>query len=249
MPILEVEHLKKSFGDLEVLKDISFSMEKKDVIAIVGPSGSGKSTMLRSLIQLEEIDGGTIRVAGEPMVQNGTYANAQTVREITGKMGMVFQHFNLFPHLSVKQNLELAPRMQKTMPVKEIEARTLKLLEQVGLSDKLNEMPSNLSGGQKQRVAIARALMLQPALLLFDEPTSALDPETIDEVLRVMKDLAEEGHTMIVVTHEMSFARDVATRVIFMDGGHIVEEGPPEEVLVNPQKERTKVFLQRTLKE
>lgn len=249
MPILEVEHLKKSFGDLEVLKDISFSMEKKDVIAIVGPSGSGKSTMLRSLIQLEEIDGGTIRVAGEPMVQNGTYANAQTVRGITGKMGMVFQHFNLFPHLSVKQNLELAPRMQKTMPVKEIEARTLKLLEQVGLSDKLNEMPSNLSGGQKQRVAIARALMLQPALLLFDEPTSALDPETIDEVLRVMKDLAEEGHTMIVVTHEMSFARDVATRVIFMDGGHIVEEGPPEEVLVNPQKERTKVFLQRTLKE
>ncbi|HLR42357.1 MAG TPA: amino acid ABC transporter ATP-binding protein [Pseudogracilibacillus sp.] len=249
MPILEVEHLKKSFGDLEVLKDISFSMEKKDVVAIVGPSGSGKSTMLRSLIQLEDINGGTIRVAGEAMVQNGTYANAQTVREITGKMGMVFQHFNLFPHLSVKQNLELAPRMQKTMPVKDIEARTIKLLKQVGLSDKLNEMPNNLSGGQKQRVAIARALMLQPELLLFDEPTSALDPETIDEVLRVMKDLAEEGRTMIVVTHEMSFARDVATKVIFMDGGHIVEEGPPEDVLVNPQKERTKLFLQRTLKQ
>jgi len=249
LPILEVEHLKKSFGDLEVLKDISFSMEKKDVVAIVGPSGSGKSTMLRSLIQLEDINGGTIRVAGEAMVQNGTYANAQTVREITGKMGMVFQHFNLFPHLSVKQNLELAPRMQKTMPVKDIEARTIKLLKQVGLSDKLNEMPNNLSGGQKQRVAIARALMLQPELLLFDEPTSALDPETIDEVLRVMKDLAEEGRTMIVVTHEMSFARDVATKVIFMDGGHIVEEGPPEDVLVNPQKERTKLFLQRTLKQ
>lgn len=249
MPILEVEHLKKSFGDLEVLKDISFTMEKKDVVAIVGPSGSGKSTMLRSLIQLEEINGGTIRVAGEAMVQNGTYANTLTVREITGKMGMVFQHFNLFPHLSVKQNLELAPRMQKTMPAKDIEARTIKLLKQVGLSDKLNEMPSNLSGGQKQRVAIARALMLQPELLLFDEPTSALDPETIDEVLIVMKQLAEEGRTMIVVTHEMSFARDVATKVIFMDGGHIVEEGPPEEVLVNPQKERTKLFLQRTLKQ
>src|SRR5699024_7081621 len=232
-----------------VLKDISFSMEKKDVVAIVGPSGSGKSTMLRSLIQLEDINGGTIRVAGEAMVQNGTYANAQTVREITGKMGMVFQHFNLFPHLSVKQNLELAPRMQKTMPVKDIEARTIKLLKQVGLSDKLNEMPNNLSGGQKQRVAIARALMLQPELLLFDEPTSALDPETIDEVLRGMKDLAEEGRTMIVVTHEMSFARDVATKVIFMDGGHIVEEGPSEDILVNPQKERTKLFLQRTLKQ
>src|SRR5699024_10231127 len=149
LPILEVEHLKKSYGDLEVLKDISFFMEKKDVVAIVGPSGSGKSTMLRSLIQLEDINGGTIRVAGEAMVQNGTYANAQTVREITGKMGMVFQHFNLFPHLSVKQNLELAPRMQKTMPVKDIEARTIKLLKQVGLSDKLNEMPNNLSGGQK----------------------------------------------------------------------------------------------------
>lgn len=249
MPILEVEHLKKSFDDLEVLKDISFSMKKKDVVAIVGPSGSGKSTMLRSLIQLEEINGGTIKVAGEAMVENGTYANTQTVNEITGKMGMVFQHFNLFPHLSVKQNLELAPRMQKTMPAKDIEARTTKLLKQVGLSDKLNEMPSNLSGGQKQRVAIARALMLQPELLLFDEPTSALDPETIDEVLIVMKQLAEEGRTMIVVTHEMSFARDVATKVIFMDGGHIVEEGPPEEVLVNPQKERTKLFLQRTLKQ
>lgn len=247
MPILEVNHLKKSFGDLEVIKDISFSMKKNDVIAIVGPSGSGKSTMLRSLIHLEEINGGSIAVDGDYLVKDGIYRKQQDIKNITGKMGMVFQHFNLFPHLTVKQNLELAPRMLKKQSVEDIEKQTDNLLKQVGLLSKKDELPSRLSGGQKQRVAIARALALSPKLLLFDEPTSALDPELTEEVLAVMKQLAEDNMTMIVVTHEMAFAKDVANHVIFMDDGHIIESGPPKEVLENPQKERTKLFLHRTL--
>ncbi len=247
LPILEVKHLKKSFDELEVLRDFSFSMSKNDVVAVVGPSGSGKSTMLRSLIHLEEINGGSIAVEGSYLVQNGVYAKPNEVREITGKMGMVFQHFNLFPHLTVKQNLELAPRMLKKNTNDAIEKQTEDLLKKVGLLSKMDDLPSRLSGGQKQRVAIARALMLNPKILLFDEPTSALDPELTEEVLAVMKQLAEDHMTMIVVTHEMAFAKDVANHVIFMDEGEIVESGSPKDVLENPQKERTKLFLHRSL--
>ncbi len=245
MAILEVNHLQKSFGDLQVLRDFSFSMHKNDVVAVIGPSGSGKSTMLRSLIHLEEINGGSIAVDGSHLVENGVYANPHKIRKITAKMGMVFQHFNLFPHLTVKQNLELAPRMLKKDTNSEIKKQTEDLLKKVGLFDKMNELPSRLSGGQKQRVAIARALMLRPDILLFDEPTSALDPELTEEVLTVMKQLAKDHMTMIVVTHEMNFAKDVANRVIFMDNGEIIEAGSPHDVLVNPQKERTRLFLKR----
>lgn len=246
MPIIDVQHLKKSFGDNEVLTDITFQVEKNDVIAIIGPSGSGKSTMLRSLIHLEEINGGTISVDGEAFVENGVYKKVDTIKRVTSKMGMVFQQFNLFPHLTVKGNLQLAPKM---LGVKEdIEAHTKDLLMKVGLSSKENAYPKSLSGGQQQRVAIARALMMNPDILLFDEPTSALDPELTGEVLNVMKELAEEHMTMIVVTHEMGFARSVANKVVFMDGGEIVEAGTPEELFGNPQHERTKAFLAKNLK-
>ncbi len=246
MPIIDVQHLKKSFGDNEVLTDITFQVEKNDVIAIIGPSGSGKSTMLRSLIHLEEINGGTISIDGEAFVENGVYKKVDTIKRVTSKMGMVFQQFNLFPHLTVKGNLQLAPKM---LGVKEdIEAHTKDLLMKVGLSSKENAYPKSLSGGQQQRVAIARALMMNPDILLFDEPTSALDPELTGEVLNVMKELAEEHMTMIVVTHEMGFARSVANKVVFMDGGEIVEAGTPEELFGNPQHERTKAFLAKNLK-
>ena len=248
MAIIEVDKLKKSFGDLEVLKEITFNVDKNDVVAIIGPSGSGKSTMLRSLVHLEEINGGSIRVAGDYFVKDGIYAKTQDIKKVTAKMGMVFQHFDLFPHLTVKGNLELAPRLTKSEPVDAIQRRSAELLAKVGLSDKAKAYPSKLSGGQKQRVAIARALMMNPDILLFDEPTSALDPELTGEVLKVMKDLAEEHMTMIVVTHEMGFAQEVANRVVFMDNGEIVEAGDPIEVLTNPQQARTKAFLNRTLK-
>lgn len=248
MAIIEVDKLKKSFGDLEVLKEITFNVDKNDVVAIIGPSGSGKSTMLRSLVHLEEINGGSIRVAGDYFVKDGVYAKTQDIKKVTAKMGMVFQHFDLFPHLTVKGNLELAPRLTKSEPVDAIQRRSAELLAKVGLSDKAKAYPSKLSGGQKQRVAIARALMMNPDILLFDEPTSALDPELTGEVLKVMKDLAEEHMTMIVVTHEMGFAQEVANRVVFMDNGEIVEAGDPIEVLTNPQQARTKAFLNRTLK-
>ena len=248
MAIIEVAGLKKSFGDLEVLKQITFDVQKNDVVAIIGPSGSGKSTMLRSLVHLEEINGGSIRIAGDYLVKDGVYPKAQEIKQVTARMGMVFQHFELFPHLTVKGNLELAPRMTKREPVDAIKRRSAELLEKVGLSDKANVYPSKLSGGQKQRVAIARALMMNPEILLFDEPTSALDPELTGEVLAVMKDLAEEHMTMIVVTHEMGFAQEVANRVVFMDKGEIVESGNPIDVLTNPQQERTKAFLNRNLK-
>src|SRR5699024_439283 len=240
---MEVAHLQKSFGQLQVLKDISFTVSKNDVIAVIGPSGSGKSTMLRSLINLEQADGGTIKIDGDYLVQNGEYSNNQTIKKVTSKMGMVFQHFNLFPHLTVKQNLELAPKLTKKMSRNERTERTEIYLNKVGLSDKMNDHPARLSGGQQQRVAIARALMLQPEILLFDEPTSALDPELTGEVLKVIRELAEESMTMIVVTHEMEFAKQVANKIIFMDNGRIVQEGNPEEVLENSTIARTKQFI------
>ncbi|MFJ7647612.1 amino acid ABC transporter ATP-binding protein [Lysinibacillus sp. NPDC097279] len=248
MALLEVSNLKKSFGELEVLKTITFNIEKNDVVAVIGASGSGKSTMLRSLIHLEEINGGSICVDGDYLVQDGTYAKQQDIKKMTAKMGMVFQHFNLFPHLTVQQNLEIAPGLLKTESSDAIARRCQDLLQKIGLADKANAYPANLSGGQKQRVAIARALMMNPQILLFDEPTSALDPELTGEVLKVMKDLAEDHMTMIVVTHEMGFAREVANKVVFMDGGDIIEANHPEEFFTNPQHERTKAFLQRNLK-
>ncbi|MFJ5763995.1 amino acid ABC transporter ATP-binding protein [Lysinibacillus sp. NPDC093210] len=248
MALLEVSNLKKSFGELEVLKTITFNIEKNDVVAVIGPSGSGKSTMLRSLIHLEEINGGSICVDGDYLVQDGTYAKQQDIKKMTAKMGMVFQHFNLFPHLTVQQNLEIAPGLLKTESSDAIARRCQDLLQKIGLADKANAYPANLSGGQKQRVAIARALMMNPQILLFDEPTSALDPELTGEVLKVMKDLAEDHMTMIVVTHEMGFAREVANKVVFMDGGDIIEANHPEAFFTNPQHERTKAFLQRNLK-
>lgn len=248
MAIIEITNLKKSYGNLDVLKQISFTVEKNDVVAVIGPSGSGKSTMLRSLVNLEQIDGGSIAVAGSYLVKDGIYAKPNEVKQINTKMGMVFQHFNLFPHLTVKENLELAPRMLKKESPSAIQKRSRELLEKIGLSDRAAAYPANLSGGQKQRVAIARALMMNPDILLFDEPTSALDPELTGEVLQVMKDLAQEHMTMIVVTHEMGFAKEVANRVIFMDNGEIVESGAPDELFTNPQNERTKAFLNRSLK-
>lgn len=246
MALIEVQNLKKSFGDNEVLKNITFTVEKNDVIAIIGPSGSGKSTMLRSLIHLEEINGGTVKIAGEAFVEQGVYKRPDVIKKATAKMGMVFQQFNLFPHLTVKDNLELAPKMAGKKA--DIAAMTSDLLQKVGLSAKEKAYPKSLSGGQQQRVAIARALMMNPEILLFDEPTSALDPELTGEVLKVMKDLAEEHMTMIVVTHEMGFARSVANKVVFMDGGEIVETGTPDELFGNPQHERTKAFLAKNLK-
>ncbi|WP_026263946.1 amino acid ABC transporter ATP-binding protein [Paenibacillus terrigena] len=243
MGIIEVSHLKKSYGSVEVLKQISFDVNPNEVIAVIGPSGSGKSTMLRSLIHLEEVQGGSIRIAGQPLVQQGTYGKAQEIRDITSRMGMVFQHFNLFPHLTVTQNLELAPLQVKRESADAVRRRSTALLAKVGLTERADALPSQLSGGQKQRVAIARALMMNPDILLFDEPTSALDPELTGEVLQVMKQLAEEQMTMIVVTHEMGFAREVADRVLFMDGGEIIEQGTPEQLFTNPQSERTRAFL------
>lgn len=248
MAFIQVTDLKKAFGANEVLKQITFSMDKNEVVAIIGPSGSGKSTLLRSLINLEQIDGGSVQIDDDFLVKDGVYGKPAEIKHVTSKMGMVFQHFNLFPHLTVKQNLEMAATLRKTESAKEIASRSKDLLQKVGLSDKANAYPSNLSGGQKQRVAIARALMLNPDILLFDEPTSALDPELTGEVLKVMKDLAEESMTMIVVTHEMGFAREVADRVVFMDGGEIVESNNPIEFFSNPSHDRTKLFLKKNLK-
>lgn len=248
MAIIEVSKLKKSFGNLDVLKQITFDVNKNDVVAVIGPSGSGKSTMLRSLVHLENINGGSIAVAGDYLVKDGVYSKPQEIKRVTSKMGMVFQHFNLFPHLTVKDNLEMAPRLVKKESSKEISKRSMELLEKVGLANKASAYPANLSGGQKQRVAIARALMMDPEIMLFDEPTSALDPELTGEVLQVMKDLAEEHMTMIVVTHEMGFAREVANRVLFMDNGEILESGTPQELFDHPKFDRTKAFLNRSLK-
>jgi polar amino acid transport system ATP-binding protein len=246
--IIQVSNLQKSYGNLDVLKNITFEVNKNDVVAIIGPSGSGKSTLLRSLVNLEKINNGSVRIGEDYLVKNGTYSNPQEIKRITTKMGMVFQHFNLFPHLTVKDNLELAPKMVKGESVELVRNKSVDLLEKVGLSTKESVYPANLSGGQKQRVAIARALMMNPDILLFDEPTSALDPELTGEVLKVIKMLAEEHMTMIIVTHEMGFAKEIANKIIFMDNGEIIEAGTPDQLFNDPQNERTKAFLNKAYK-
>ena len=243
MSIIEVSHLKKSFGHIQVLKDISFNVEKGDVIAILGSSGSGKSTLLRCLIDLEKIDGGTISIDGEKFVENGKYMPASAVKNATLKMGMVFQHFNLFPHMKVIRNLEKPVELVKNENRKTIRERSMALLAKVGLADKAEVYPDSLSGGQKKRVAIVRALMMNPEIMLFDEPTSSLDPEITKEVLYTMKQLAEEKMTMLIVTHEIGFAKEVATKILFMSDGEILESGTPDEIFNNPKNERTKLFL------
>ena len=239
--IVQVSHLKKSFGDLDVLKDISFDVEEGEVVCLIGPSGSGKSTLLRCLNRLEEKQGGNINILGTDLDE---VKNLNAFRQ---NIGMVFQHFNLFPNYTVLENMTIAPTMLKGMKKEEANAMAEKLLDRVGLLDKKNVYPVTLSGGQKQRVAIARALCMQPQVMLFDEPTSALDPEMGGEVLDVMKQLAKEGMTMIVVTHEMGFARDVANRIVFMDDGLIVEESSPEEMFRAPKTDRCRSFLESVL--
>lgn len=239
---IHVSHLKKNFGSLEVLKDISTDIHEGEVVVIIGPSGSGKSTFLRCMNKLEEITAGEVIVDGHNLTDK--HIDINKVRE---NVGMVFQHFNLFPHMNVTQNLMLAPVELKKATKDEARQRAIHMLEKVGMADKADTYPEQLSGGQKQRVAIARALCMTPDIMLFDEPTSALDPEMVGEVLQVMKQLAADGMTMVIVTHEMGFAREVADRVIFMDGGYIVEEGSPQEVLLNPQEAQTIDFLNKVL--
>ncbi|MDD3253896.1 MAG: amino acid ABC transporter ATP-binding protein [Lachnospiraceae bacterium] len=239
---ISVQNLKKSFGKLEVLKGISVEVAEGEVVCLIGPSGSGKSTFLRCLNRLEKITAGEVIVDGHPI--SDPNVNINKVRE---NIGMVFQHFNLFPHLSVKENITLAPTELNRMNKEEAEGKAMELLDRVGLHDKADAYPGQLSGGQKQRVAIARSLAMNPDIMLFDEPTSALDPEMVGEVLEVMKQLAADGMTMVVVTHEMGFAREVADRVIFMDDGCIVEEGTPEEIFSHPKEERTISFLNKVL--
>lgn len=248
MEMLKVDNLVKSFSGLHVLTGVSLEIKKGEVVAIIGPSGSGKSTFLRCLTLLEKIDGGTIRLGNEAMVTTNAkglaeYVSDAELRKIRLKLGMVFQNFNLFPHFSVLRNITEAPIHVGGVKPEEAKARALELLNKMGLSDKADSYPHQLSGGQSQRLAIARALAMKPDILFFDEPTSALDPELTQEVLKVMRLLAEEHMTMVVVTHEMSFARDVADRVIFMDKGQIVEEGDPKEIFANPKNERTKAFI------
>ena len=252
MSMIRTEHVSKTFGHLEVLKDINLTVENGEVICIIGPSGAGKSTFLRSLNQLETITGGQIFIEDELFLHREHDKTIHSVdkkrqKELLLEMGMVFQHFNLFPHKTVLENLMLAPITVKGMSKEEAEPLAAKLLSDVGLSDKADQYPSKLSGGQKQRVAIARALAMQPKIMLFDEPTSALDPELVGEVLNVMKKLAEEGMTMLCVTHEMGFAREVADKVAFMDEGIVMEEGTPEEVFEKTNNERVKAFLNKML--
>ena len=240
--MITVKNLTKSFGALNVLRGISEHIEKNEKVVLIGPSGSGKSTFLRCLNLLEEPTSGEIIIDNEVITEKSV--NVNLVRQ---KMGMVFQQFNLFPHLSVLQNITLAPMEIKKLPAEEANALADKLLVRVGLLDKRNAYPAQLSGGQKQRIAIARALAMEPEIMLFDEPTSALDPEMVGEVLEVMRDLAKEGMTMVVVTHEMGFARDVASRVLFMDEGVVVEQGLPTDIFSNPKNERARAFLKKVL--
>lgn len=242
MAKLKTEQLKKSFGKNEVLKGLDLEVAEGEVVVIIGPSGSGKSTFLRCMNLLEEVNGGKVIVDGHDLTDP-----SQNINKVRENIGMVFQQFNLFPHLSVTDNITLAPKQLKKLSNSEGKELALKLLKSVGMEDKAEVYPSSLSGGQKQRVAIARALAMDPDIMLFDEPTSALDPEMVGEVLAVMKHLAQEGMTMVVVTHEMGFAREMADRVIFMDGGYIVETGTPEEIFNTPKHERTRDFLDKVL--
>ncbi len=237
-----VEHLVKKYGDNTVLNDINVSINEGDVVCVIGPSGSGKSTFLRCLNQLEEASSGDIIIDGANLTDKNTNIN-----QVRQHIGMVFQHFNLFPHLSILENIVLAPTDLGRLSKDEAEKKALELLERVGLADKKDAYPDSLSGGQKQRVAIARALAMNPDIMLFDEPTSALDPEMVGDVLGVMKDLAKQGMTMVIVTHEMGFAKEVANRVMFIDGGNFLEDGSPEQVFENPQNPRTKDFLDKVL--
>ena len=241
-PLIQVQNLGKSFGNIEVLKDITVDIYKGDVVFVVGPSGSGKSTFLRCLNRLEEPTKGHIYFEGTDITDPKT-----DIDKHRQKMGMVFQQFNLFPHMDIMKNLTLAPMKLQGKSQQEAEAEAMRLLEHVGLADRAHAYPSQLSGGQKQRIAIVRALCMKPDVMLFDEPTSALDPEMVGEVLNVMRDLAAEKMTMVVVTHEMGFAREVATRVMFMDGGYFMEEAAPEEFFSNPKNERLKSFLSKVL--
>jgi polar amino acid transport system ATP-binding protein len=242
MSMITVKNLKKSFGNLEVLKDINAEVKEKEVICVIGPSGSGKSTFLRCLNRLEEISGGQVVINGHDITDKKVDLN-----KVRQEVGMVFQQFNLFPHKTVLENITLGPIKIHSTEKTAAEKLALELLDKVGLREKANSYPGELSGGQKQRVAIARALAMNPKIMLFDEPTSALDPEMVGDVLEVMKQLAKEGMTMVVVTHEMGFAREVGDRVIFMDGGYIVEENEPNALFGNPQHERTKAFLSKVL--
>jgi len=251
-PMVHAQDVHKRFGSLEVLKGVSLDIEKGEVVAVIGPSGSGKSTFLRCLNHLEKINRGRIDIEGETLVTTDAhgvchYVADPDIRRICGKMGMVFQHFNLFPHLTVLQNVIEAPMTVKGLARDAIVPKAEALLRKVGLLDKRDAYPSRLSGGQKQRVAIARALAMEPDIMLFDEPTSALDPELTGEVLRTMRELAEEHMTMLVVTHEMAFAREVACRVVFMDGGEILESRPSRELFASPEHPRTRAFLENML--
>lgn len=250
MAMLEVKELAKSFGELEVLKDISFNVEKGEVVAVIGPSGSGKSTMLRCINQLEKADGGIINVCGTDMLLKNdkgrtVYADAKTLRDIRLKTGLVFQNFNLFPHMTVLRNITEAPVCVLKQDKEKARKKAMELLKKMGLETKDKAYPCELSGGQQQRVSIARALALEPEILFFDEPTSALDPELTGEILKVIKELAADGMTMVIVTHEMAFARDVADKVIFMENGSIVEMGAPDQLFGENATDRVKQFLQR----
>ena len=241
-PLIQVQHLGKAFGDLNVLKDINVDIYKGDVVCVIGPSGSGKSTFLRCLNRLEEPTSGKILFEGVDITDPKT-----DIDKHRQKMGMVFQQFNLFPHMTIMKNLTIAPMKLQGVSQKDAEAEAMRLLERVGLADRANAYPNPLSGGQKQRIAIVRALCMKPDVMLFDEPTSALDPEMVGEVLNVMRDLADQKMTMVVVTHEMGFAREVSTRVMFMDEGYFVEENAPAEFFANPKNERLKNFLGKVL--
>lgn len=240
--MIKIEHLSKTFGDIEVLKDIFMEIKKGEVVAILGPSGSGKSTMLRCINLLEKPSGGTIRIKGVDILDKST-----DIAQIRKNVGMVFQHFNLFQNMTVLRNMTYAPMVVNKLSKKEAEQKAMALLERVGLAEKAHQYPSRLSGGQKQRVAVARALAMEPEVLLFDEPTSALDPEMVKEVLDVIKGLTTTGITMAIVTHEMGFAREVADRICFLDGGYLVEDAAPEEFFSHPKSERAQQFLEKIL--